>query len=260
MAVDLGVEQHRADGEPDRDVGRAFERHVDRPVRHLRGGAGEVDHKGIVLLGDGDDDRQFLLRGIVAVEVAVDRRLGAIDAVGQPGDRLAHQPLGMIHQRVARGLDCVEPVALDQFEEPVGADARRGDLRLHVADHEVGGADIVAHHLPERRVEHALVVDFERLELQALGIGIDRLDDAAQPGDSAPMSRWCAGGGKADQRPWTNTGTMKATSGPWLAPEIGVVVHDDVARPELSPRPASDFQDAADIAGDRARLERRRLA
>ena len=39
------VEQHRADGEPDRDVGGAFERHVDRPVGHLRRGAGEVDHE-----------------------------------------------------------------------------------------------------------------------------------------------------------------------------------------------------------------------
>ena len=102
VAVDLGVEQHRADGEPDRDVGGAFERHVDRPVGHLRRRAGEVDDQAVVLLGDGDDDRQLLLGRIVAVEIAVDRRLGAIDAVRQPGDRLAHQPLGMIHQRGRR--------------------------------------------------------------------------------------------------------------------------------------------------------------
>src|ERR1700730_5460554 len=31
-AVHLGIGQHRADGEPDRDVGGAFQRHVDRPV------------------------------------------------------------------------------------------------------------------------------------------------------------------------------------------------------------------------------------
>ena len=109
VAVHLGVEQHRADGQPDRDVGGAFERHVDRPVGHLRRGAGQVDDEAVVLLGDGDDDRQLLLVGVGAVEIAVDRRLGAIDAVGQLGDRLAHQPLGVIHQRLAglvEGLQC----------------------------------------------------------------------------------------------------------------------------------------------------------
>jgi hypothetical protein len=82
-AVHLGIGQHRADGEPDRDVGGAFQRHVDRPVGHLRRRAGEIDHQRVVLLGGGDDDRQLLLGGIVAVEIAVDRRLGAIDAVRQ---------------------------------------------------------------------------------------------------------------------------------------------------------------------------------
>jgi hypothetical protein len=30
VAVDLSVQKHRADGEPDHDVGGAFQRHVDR--------------------------------------------------------------------------------------------------------------------------------------------------------------------------------------------------------------------------------------
>ena len=200
VAVDMRVEQHRADGEPDRDVGGAFERHVDRPVGHLRRGAGEVDHEGVVLLGDGDDDRQLLLGRIVAVEIAVDRRLGAIDAVGQPGDGLAHQPLGMVHQGGAGEVEGFQPIALDQLGHALGADAGGGDLGIHVADHEVRRADVVAHDLPDHVVLHAAVVDLDRLELQALGVGIDRLDDAArarrQRADVEVMRR---GGGKADQ-------------------------------------------------------------
>jgi hypothetical protein len=47
------------------------------------------------------DDRQLLFAGVRAIEIAVDRRLSAIDAGGQQGDRLAHQPLGMVDQRLA---------------------------------------------------------------------------------------------------------------------------------------------------------------
>ena len=64
------------------------------------------------------------------------------------------------------------------------------------------------------------VVDLDGLELQPLGIGVDRVDDAAaDPGVSAPISRWCAVvAAKATSVPSWNTGTTKATSGPWLAP------------------------------------------
>ena len=37
--VHRGIEQDRTDGEPDRDIDRAVEGHVDRPVGHLIGGA-----------------------------------------------------------------------------------------------------------------------------------------------------------------------------------------------------------------------------
>jgi hypothetical protein len=39
-------------------------------------------------------------------------------------------------------------IALDQSAEPLGADARRCDLRFHVADKKVGNADVVAQQLP----------------------------------------------------------------------------------------------------------------
>ena len=45
---------------------------------------------------------------------------------------------------------------LDQLEKALGADLGGLDLRLHVADHEVGRADVVAQDLPDRVVRPAL--------------------------------------------------------------------------------------------------------
>ena len=42
--------------------------------------------------------------------------------------------------------------------------------------------NIVAHHFPQRRVLLAAVENFERFELQTLGIGVHRVDDAATAG------------------------------------------------------------------------------
>ena len=260
MTVDLGVQQHRADGEPDRDVGGAFERHVDRPVGHLRRRAGEVDHQRVVLLGDGDDERQFLLGRIVAVEIAVDRRLGAVDAVGQPGDRLAHQSLGMVHQRVAGTFEGFQAIAFYQLDHSLRADAGGRHLGIHVADHEVGGADIVAHDLPYGVVPDAAIVDLDRLELQALGIGVDRLDDAAGAGrQRADVEMVRRGRGKGDQAALHEDRHDEGYVGPVARTGIGIVVHDDVARSDDFAARGQDALDAAYVARDRAGLQRRRL-
>ena len=58
---------------------------------------------------------------------------------------------------------------------------RSGDLSVHAADDQIGDADVVAHHVPDRIVAPTLVDDLDRLELQSLGIGVDRIDDAAAP-------------------------------------------------------------------------------
>ena len=88
----------------------------------------------------------------------------------------------MFHQRSAGEIEGLDTVALDQLGHALGADAGGRHLRIHVADHEVRGADIVAHDLPDHVVFHAAVVDLDGLELQALGVGVDRLDDAARAG------------------------------------------------------------------------------
>ena len=71
-----------------------------------------------------------------------------------------------------------EPVLPHKREKPLRADLRRLDLRLHVADDEVGRTDIVAQELPDRPVWPAVLDDLDRLELQAFGIRVDGADDA----------------------------------------------------------------------------------
>ena len=70
-------------------------------------------------------------------------------------------------------------VAPHQIEIALRADLRRRDLRIHVADHEVGDADIVAHDLPDRFVAPPLLHHLDGLELQTFRVRVDRVDNAA---------------------------------------------------------------------------------
>ena len=71
-AVDRAVEQDRAQGQPDRAIDGAFERHVDRLVRQLRRRAGEIDDDVVAAHLQGHADRQVAPRRIGVVEEAVD--------------------------------------------------------------------------------------------------------------------------------------------------------------------------------------------
>ncbi len=206
--------------QPDRAIDRAFQRHVDRLVRNLRRGAGEIDDQIVAAHLDGRDNRQVAARRIGIVEETVDMGGGGIVAVGQRADGVAHQPLGIVHQVFIGRVDRVEAVLLDQRQVARRADLRRLDLRIHVADHERRGADVVAQHLPDIVVANALRNDLDRLELQTLGIGVHRIDDAAAARASA---RRCRDGAQSSRKSRSasslrKTGTQKATSGPWLAP------------------------------------------
>ena len=57
---------------PDGAIGGAFERHVDRPVRDLGRGAGEVDGHFVAGDGDGHGDRQVAAARVGVIEKAVD--------------------------------------------------------------------------------------------------------------------------------------------------------------------------------------------
>ena len=105
----------------------------------------------------------------------------------------------------------------ERVEIALRADPGRGDLGLHVADDQVGDADVVAQHVPDRLVRRPAIDDLDRLELQPLGVGVDRVDDAAASGVGAPMSRWCAVVTEKPTRSLpSNTGTNATTA--WRLP------------------------------------------
>ena len=147
-------------------------------------------------------------------------RRRAVDTVGNRFDRRAHEALGIVHQVFAGAAHRVAPIAAQEIEKALRPDLGRGDLSLHVADHEIGNADVVAHHVPDHVVALALVDDLERFELQALGVGVDSVDDAAAArrmrADIEVMRRRH---GEADQRlALEDRDAERATSGPCEAP------------------------------------------
>ena len=194
------------------------------------------------------------------VEETVHVTLGLVGAVGQRLDSLAHEPLGIVHERIGGGFHGGQTVALDQREVALGADPAGGDLRLHVAHHHVGRADVVAHHVPERLVDGAPVVGLESLELEPLGVGVHRIDDAAAAGaERADIEVVCGGDGVAHQRALVDDRHDEGHVRPVARAVIGGVVNDDVALvQDLAPL-LEDLVHALHVAGDGPRLQRRRV-
>ena len=154
----------------------------------------------------------------------------------------------------------VEPVALDEREVALGTDPAGRDLRLHVADHHVRRADVVAHHVPERLVRNAPVVGLERLELEALGIGVHRIDDAAAArAERADIEMMRGGDGVADQRAVAEDRHDEGHVRPVARAVIGGVVDDDVALMEGLAALLENLVHPLHVARDRPRLERRRV-
>ena len=64
--------------------------------------------------------------------VVVEEALGAVLAVGDPGDALAQHPLGVVHELVGGGEHGVHPVALQQLVEAPHPEPGRRDLGVEV--------------------------------------------------------------------------------------------------------------------------------
>ena len=143
MAAYGGIEQHRTHRQPHCDVDSTLERHVDRPIGDLIGGAGQIDLDLVAANPHSRDNRQMPFLRVRAIDKPVDHCARAIIAVRQCCNCLPHQTLGVVHDCAARGGEALISIALDQSAEPLGADPCRGDLRLHIADDKVGDANVV---------------------------------------------------------------------------------------------------------------------
>ena len=149
---------------------------------------------------------------------------------------------------------------LDQFDIALGSNPRRGDLCVHVAEHQIGKPDIGPQHVPHLLVSLAGFVDLDGLETQAFGVAIDGIDDAAAAGrvraDVEVVSRRDRKAGQLPAMERRNhEGHVRAVRGAG----VRIIVHEDVARLDRLAAFGKQTAEAADVAGDRARLQRRAL-
>ena len=166
----------------------------------------------------------------------------------------------MVHDVFAGRLEDLFAIAVDQGHQAFGANAGCGDLGLHIAYHQVRDADVVTQDMPDRDYLFSAVIDLDGLELQALGIGVDGIHDAAtarrQGADIQMMGR---GGGKGDQRAIIKHRHDKTHVRHMAGATIGVIMHDHVAGIDALAPGRQNFLHAPDIAGDRSRLQGRGL-
>ncbi len=88
----------------------------------------------------------------------VEPGFAVIGATLQRPDRVARRGLGPSDDLVGQGVDVVEPVALHQQQQSVGADPARGDLGGEIAEHRVRRAHIVADDVEQKLVGRAVLV------------------------------------------------------------------------------------------------------
>ena len=205
--------------------------------------------------GDRHAQRQVLSRCLAVVEVPVDIGCRSIDAVGEALDGRPHHALGIVEQILVSGVDGIEPVAADQLHVALGADPGRGDLGLHVAHHQVGGADVVAQHVPHRRVPPPRLVHLDGLELKPLGVRVDGVDDAAAPRRQRADVEMVRGGHReADQLARVKRRHAEGHVGAVGGATVGVVVHDHVAGLDRLAARLELAEEATHVAGNRPRL------
>ena len=133
MTVHIRIQQDRADGQPDRNIDGAFQRHIDRLVINLLRGAGQIDRHGVAMHRDRHRNRQIFLAWIRIVEITVDIRRRAVLAIGQRSDGVAHEPFGIIEQIGVGVVDGFQAIAFNQFEKALRADAAQDVYGLNLA-------------------------------------------------------------------------------------------------------------------------------
>ena len=162
----------------------------------------------------------------------------------------------MLLRGLARRLHRVGAVALVQGDEAFRPDPGGGDLGLHVPDHQVGGPDVVAQELPYRLDLAAGLVHLNRLELKPLGVGVDRVDDAAASGGERADVEVVGGGHREAGEPLpVERGHDEGDVGAVARAGVGVVVHDHVAGADLVSALRRLAQHSLHVAGNGAGLE-----
>ena len=181
--------------------------------------------------------------------------------VRQGGDGRTHQPLGVVlrgfprrlHRLRARTARAGRRSAPPRSARPrSGPPCRRprGPTRGYCR----GGAATRA------RSSASCLVDLDRLELEPLRVGVDGVDDAAAPGGEGADVEVVGGGHReADEALPVERGDDEGDVRPVARARVGVVVHDDVARPDRVPALGELAKHTLHVARNGPGLERGRL-
>ena len=166
-------------------VGDAEDRVVDRGRRddvravhrtgHLRARAGEVGDHLVAAYDQRDPDLERVGRDAVVLDEH--RRLVA--PVGELGDLGPQAPLRMADQRLGARTNGVDPVAVDQREQPPLADVQRSDHGVEVAPGRPRRAVVREDHPPELLVVAARLDQLHRWQPQALLVDVGRVGGEA---------------------------------------------------------------------------------
>ena len=150
-------------------------------------------------------------------------------------DLLPEHPLRVVHPVVGGAHDDVLAVALDEAQEALLAQLARGEHRVHVAAVHGLGPDVVEDHPVEVLVQLPALVPAQRVVHLRLGVDVERVRVDAR-GTSRPRR------GRAPSRRRSRAARPRRRSAPPRprpgcgTPQVGVVVDDDVALLDHSPR------------------------
>ena len=137
------VEEHGADGQPDGNIHRPFEWHIDRTIRDLRGCPREVDEHFIVLNVNRHHQRQLSTSWIGIVKITINIGRGTVPTVRQRCDGLPHQSFGIIHDGIAGRIEGCASVAINQLTKLFCAESCSRDLCFHITYDEIRNSNIV---------------------------------------------------------------------------------------------------------------------
>ncbi len=147
------------------------------------------------------------------------------------------------------------PYRRHEPQEPVPAQLARGEHRVHVAPVHRLGPDVVEDHPVEVLVQLPGLVPAERVVHLRLGVDVERVGvDARERASDVEHVR--GHGGEAEQLPLVEDRHRDGDVGAVRGAEVGMVVDDDVAVPDL---PFQAVEEAADVPGQGADVHRRRV-
>ena len=197
---------------------------VDEPL-HLRTRFAEVHRHGVAV--DGYPDANGDHGGVEPV--VVQQGLAFVDAVGPVRYHRSDLPLGRVHDLSDIGREALDAVLFQQCLDAPCRYLHRANLGVQVAEKIDGQPDVRRHHMQQVSARHALVVNPQRRDAQALlvylpGVRVvSAVSPSADVGMMGPVDRI------EEDLSVVEQGLYYGNVGKVASTEVGVVDHEHVA-------------------------------